>query len=114
MKLPILAMLSLGLCCANAYALDNQSMQPITVSDNQMQSPAVANNATGEAFLAANKSKPGVVALPDGLQYKVLVDGKGAQPTGNDVVTVNYAGKLVNGTEFDSSYKRGEPTSFPV
>ena len=68
----------------------------------------------GEKFLMMNKSKQGVVTLPDGLQYKVLVKGKGPKPTANDVVTVDYAGKLINGTEFDSSYKRGQPISFPV
>lgn len=68
----------------------------------------------GESFLAANKSKDGVVALPDGLQYKILTAGNGPKPTANDTVTVNYRGTLINGQEFDSSYKRGEPVSFPV
>ena len=68
----------------------------------------------GEAFLAANKSKDGVQTLPDGLQYKVLQQGSGPKPTANDTVTVNYRGTLINGKEFDSSYKRGQPVSFPV
>src|SRR5215469_549988 len=68
----------------------------------------------GEAFLAANKSKEGVQTLPDGLQYKVLQQGSGAKPTANDTVTVNYRGTLISGKEFDSSYKRGQPISFPV
>lgn len=68
----------------------------------------------GEAFLAANKSKEGVVTLPDGLQYKILTAGNGPKPTASDTVTVNYRGTLINGKEFDSSYKRGEPVSFPV
>lgn len=68
----------------------------------------------GEAFLAANKEKDGVKVLPDGLQYKVLTEGNGPKPTGSDTVTVNYRGTLINGTEFDSSYKRGQPASFPV
>lgn len=68
----------------------------------------------GEAFLAANKSKEGVQTLPDGLQYKVLQQGSGPKPTANDTVTVNYRGTLINGKEFDSSYKRGQPISFPV
>jgi FKBP-type peptidyl-prolyl cis-trans isomerase FklB len=68
----------------------------------------------GEAFLAANKSKPGVVTLPDGLEYKILTAGNGPKPTANDTVTVNYRGTFINGTEFDSSYKRGQPVSFPV
>ena len=68
----------------------------------------------GEAFLAANKSKDGVQTLPDGLQYKVLQQGTGPKPTANDTVTVNYRGTLISGKEFDSSYKRGQPISFPV
>ena len=68
----------------------------------------------GEAFLAANKTKDGVQTLPDGLQYKILQAGNGPKPTANDTVTVNYRGTLINGKEFDSSYKRGQPISFPV
>jgi FKBP-type peptidyl-prolyl cis-trans isomerase len=68
----------------------------------------------GEAFLAANKSKDGVKTLSDGLQYKVLTEGSGPKPTATDTVTVNYRGTLINGKEFDSSYKRGQPISFPV
>jgi FKBP-type peptidyl-prolyl cis-trans isomerase FklB len=68
----------------------------------------------GEAFLAANKSKEGVQTLPDGLQYKVMQQGNGPKPTASDTVTVNYRGTLINGKEFDSSYKRGQPISFPV
>jgi FKBP-type peptidyl-prolyl cis-trans isomerase len=72
------------------------------------------NKAEGEAFLAANKNNPGVQILPDGLQYIVLTNGDGATPSANDTVTVNYRGTLIDGTEFDSSYKRGQPASFPV
>jgi len=68
----------------------------------------------GETFLAANKTKEGVQTLPDGLQYKILQAGNGPKPTANDTVTVNYRGTLINGKEFDSSYKRGQPISFPV
>jgi len=68
----------------------------------------------GETFLASNKSKDGVQTLPDGLQYKVLTQGSGAKPTASDTVTVNYRGTLINGKEFDSSYKRGQPATFPV
>jgi len=68
----------------------------------------------GEAFLAENKSKPGVVTLPSGLQYKILTPGTGPKPTASDTVTVNYRGTLIDGKEFDSSYKRGQPISFPV
>ena len=73
-----------------------------------------ANRKEGEAFLAANKSKEGIVTLPSGLQYKILTAGTGPKPTAGDTVTCNYRGTLINGKEFDSSYKRGEPTSFPV
>ncbi len=68
----------------------------------------------GEAFLAANKSKEGVMTLPSGMQYKILKEGSGPKPTASDTVTCNYRGTLINGKEFDSSYKRGQPTSFPV
>jgi FKBP-type peptidyl-prolyl cis-trans isomerase FklB len=75
---------------------------------------AVKNKADGEAFLAANKDKPGVQSLPDGLQYLVITNGTGPVPTPRDTVTVNYRGTLIDGTEFDSSYKRGQPAQFPV
>ena len=73
-----------------------------------------ANKKEGDAFLAANKSKEGVVTLPSGLQYKILKEGSGPKPTATDSVVCNYKGTLINGTEFDSSYKRGEPATFPV
>lgn len=72
------------------------------------------NRKAGEAFLEANKAKEGVKTLPDGLEYKVLQQGNGPKPTANDTVTVNYRGTLINGKEFDSSYKRGQPATFPV
>jgi len=64
--------------------------------------------------LSENKSKEGVKATASGLQYKVMKEGNGAQPKATDTVTVNYRGTLINGTEFDSSYKRGQPATFPV
>ncbi len=70
--------------------------------------------AAGAAFLAENAKKPGVTVTSSGLQYKVVKDGTGRTPTATDTVTVNYRGTLVDGTEFDSSYKRGEPATFPV
>lgn len=75
---------------------------------------AEANKKEGDEFLAANKTKEGVTTLPDGLQYKVLQEGTGPKPTAADSVTVNYRGTLLNGTEFDSSYKRGQPATFNV
>jgi FKBP-type peptidyl-prolyl cis-trans isomerase FklB len=73
-----------------------------------------ANKKEGDAFLAANKTKEGVVTLPSGLQYKILTPGTGPKPTASDSVVCNYKGTLINGSEFDSSYKRGEPATFPV
>ena len=73
-----------------------------------------SNKQAGQQFLATNKTKEGVVTLPSGLQYKVLKDGTGPKPTASDTVVTNYRGTLIDGTEFDSSYKRGEPATFPV
>jgi len=73
-----------------------------------------ANRKEGEAFLAANKTKPGVVTLPSGLQYKVLTEGSGPKPGLEDTVVCNYRGSLIDGTEFDSSTKHGGPATFPV
>lgn len=72
------------------------------------------NKKEGDAFLEANKKKEGVKALPSGLQYKVIAEGKGKSPKDTDMVTVHYQGMLIDGTEFDSSHKRGEPATFPV
>jgi FKBP-type peptidyl-prolyl cis-trans isomerase FklB len=73
-----------------------------------------ANKKQGLAFLEANKAKEGVVTLPSGLQYKVLQEGTGPKPAATDQVVCNYRGTLLDGTEFDSSYKRGQPATFPV
>jgi len=73
---------------------------------------AEANHKAAAAFLAANAKKPGVVTTASGLQYLVLTPGKGESPKPTDEVTVNYRGTLIDGTEFDSSYKRGQPASF--
>jgi len=80
----------------------------------KMQVEGAANKKEGESFLAANKGKDGVVTLPSGLQYKILKEGAGPKPTAADSVVCNYRGTLINGTEFDSSYKRGQPATFPV
>jgi len=80
----------------------------------KMQQAGAANKKEGDAFLAANKSKEGVVTLPSGLQYKVLTAGTGPKPTTSDSVVCNYKGTLIDGKEFDSSYKRGQPATFPV
>lgn len=75
---------------------------------------AKKNKSEGEAFLAENKKKEGVKTLPSGLQYKVIKVGTGKKPKSTDTVTVHYRGTLIDGTEFDSSYKRGQTVSFPV
>ncbi len=82
--------------------------------EEKMQLAGDANKKEGDAFLAANKAKEGVVTLPSGLQYKILTEGAGPKPTASDSVVCNYRGTLINGTEFDSSYKRGQPATFPV
>ena len=83
-------------------------------ADAETAAAGEANKKEGEAFLAANKTKEGVQTLPDGLQYKILTPGNGPKPTASDTVVCNYKGTLINGTEFDSSYKRGQPVTFPV
>ena len=72
------------------------------------------NKQEGEAFLAENRNKDAVITLPSGLQYKVIKKGTGRTPKATDTVTVNYLGSLINGKEFDSSYRRGQPASFQV
>jgi len=72
------------------------------------------NKVEGEKFLADNKKKEGIKTTASGLQYKVIKDGTGKTPKATDTVKTHYRGTLINGTEFDSSYKRGEPATFPV
>jgi FKBP-type peptidyl-prolyl cis-trans isomerase FklB len=87
------------------------------VQKHQQEQHQVAlekNKQDGDSFLAANKAKAGVVALPSGLQYRIIQPGGGPKPTASDTVVCNYKGTLVDGTEFDSSYKRGQPATFPV
>ena len=101
---------------------DDEAMATLTTLQNDMrakqqekaQQLGLANKKEGEDFLAANKGKEGVVALPSGLQYKILKEGSGPKPSASDSVVCNYRGTLINGTEFDSSYKRGQPATFPV
>jgi FKBP-type peptidyl-prolyl cis-trans isomerase FklB len=85
------------------------------IKEEQLEKQYGDNKAAGIKFLEENKAKEGVVTLPDGLQYKVITEGSGEKPTAADQVKVHYRGTLVDGTEFDSSYKRGdEPTQFGV
>lgn len=101
---------------------EKQKKQVIQAYVKQMQAQhkkkqkavAAKNAKQSKAFLAKMAKKKGVKTTKDGLEYKVLKKGTGPQPTVNDVVTVNYKGKLPDGTVFDSSYKRGKPATFPV
>jgi FKBP-type peptidyl-prolyl cis-trans isomerase FklB len=88
--------------------------QAIGQMSHSRQVAALENQQAGQKFLAENKSKPDVVQLPDGLQYKVIKTGTGAAPTDDDTVTANYRGTLIDGTEFDSTYKRNQPATFKV
>jgi FKBP-type peptidyl-prolyl cis-trans isomerase FklB len=81
---------------------------------NLKNEKAEANLKAGQEFLDANKQKPGVVALPSGLQYEVITEGTGPKPNASDKVTCHYHGTLIDGTVFDSSVKRGQPASFPL
>ena len=111
-----------GLTGAKPLMTEEEAKTVMTAFRNEMmkkqqaaaQQAGDANKQAGQAFLAANKAKPGVVTLPSGLQYKVITAGTGPKPTASDTVVTNYRGTLIDGTEFDSSYKRGEPATFPV
>jgi FKBP-type peptidyl-prolyl cis-trans isomerase FklB len=90
---------------------DEEMKESIMALQKDLQTKRAEKN---KSFLEENKKKDGVVALPSGLQYKVLTPGTGKTPKATDSVTVNYKGTLIDGTEFDSSYKRGQPATFPV
>src|SRR6476660_4799930 len=91
------------ICCA--VAISAASVTPL-MAENDLEN--------GEAFLKENATKEGVKTTASGLQYKVLKEGEGKSPKATDVVVVHYKGTLLNGTEFDSSYKRNEPAEFPL
>ncbi len=112
MKRSAIAIFCVGFVFASGYAAAETQTMPTNPA--QQQSLESKNQMAGQTFLETNKNKPGVVTLPDGLQYKIIKQGDGSQPTDNDTVTVNYSGALIDGTEFDSSYKRGEPATFPL
>lgn len=93
----------------------NKFQQVMRMKFNENQRKLAEENlAKGEAFLAENKNKEGVVTLPSGLQYKVIQAGSGPFPKATDSVTVHYRGKLLDGTQFDSSFDRGQPVTFGV
>lgn len=85
-----------------------------TKFQEDQQKKGEASKAEGEKFLEENKTKEGVVTLPSGLQYKVITAGSGPHPKATDQVVVNYRGTLIDGTQFDSSYDRGQPATFGV
>jgi len=113
---------------ADAYngaelALDDEArMQAKTAFQTELRDAMIRkqseiaekNLAAGKAFLEENAKKPGVITTESGLQYKVITSGDGKQPTASDTVTTHYRGTLIDGREFDSSYKRDKPASFPV
>jgi len=90
------------------------SQQLAAAQREQMQQQARAHREAGQAFLAANSGKEGVETLPSGLQYRVLRQGSGNSPKPADSVTVHYRGTLIDGSEFDSSHRRGQPATFRV
>ncbi len=95
-----------------AKAQEFMQTQMERIKEEANASKYADNKAAGEKFLAENKGKEGVVTTPSGLQYKILTKGTGAIPADTSSVKVNYRGTLIDGTEFDSSYKRNEPTTF--
>lgn len=97
-------------------ALTDAEAQKIVTDFLQKQEEEKGKEAreAGEAFLADNATKEGVVVLPSGLQYLVLEEGNGKKPAATDQVKCHYEGRLIDGTVFDSSYRRGEPATFPL
>jgi FKBP-type peptidyl-prolyl cis-trans isomerase FklB len=94
--------------------LNAKQQEMMAKQQEKMKELGEKNKKEGAEFLAENKKKEGVKTTASGLQYKVITEGKGKTPTATDTVTVNYKGTLIDGTEFDSSYKRGQPATFPV
>lgn len=111
-----------GLTGSKSLLTEEQIKETMTAFQKEMMEKQAAaqkeqgekNLATGEKFLAENKKKDGVKTTASGLQYKVLKEGSGESPKETDTVVTNYKGTLLDGTEFDSSYKRNEPATFPV
>ena len=94
--------------------LDTLQTEMRKTEEAQMAQAGDVNKAKGDAFLAANKAKDGIVTLPSGLQYKIVTPGTGPKPGLTDSVVCNYRGTLIDGTEFDASAKHGGPATFPV
>ncbi|MDA8098560.1 MAG: FKBP-type peptidyl-prolyl cis-trans isomerase [Nitrospiraceae bacterium] len=94
--------------------LEAKRKEAMAKQQEQMKEEAEKNKKAGDAFLKENSAKEGVKVTPSGLQYKIVAEGKGKSPEPNSVVSVNYRGTLIDGTEFDSSYKRGTPATFQL
>ncbi|MDH4101364.1 MAG: FKBP-type peptidyl-prolyl cis-trans isomerase [Nitrospirota bacterium] len=94
--------------------MENFSKEMKVKQEQKASAASAGNKKQGEAFLTENKKKAGVKTTGSGLQYKVIKEGTGKKPAATSTVTVHYKGTLIDGTEFDSSYKRNEPTSFPL
>lgn len=121
-----LVQLSAGIAAAyskaDALMTDEEMVEVLVAYQQEMQQKQMAkaaeaaegNRAAGKAYLEQNAKRDGVTTTDSGLQYEVLTAGEGATPSAEDQVTVNYRGTLVDGTEFDSSYKRGQPATFQV
>jgi FKBP-type peptidyl-prolyl cis-trans isomerase len=107
-----------GLAGGKTLLTDEEAQAALMEQQKEMQAKmkesGAANKKVGDAFLAENKTKEGVVTLPSGLQYKIITAGTGPKPTASDSVVCNYRGTFIDGKEFDSSYKRGQPATFPV
>src|ERR1022692_4120840 len=104
-----------GLAGGNTLLTDQEAQAVVEgVRNDLIKKTQAASKKEGGDFLAANKDKEGVVTLPSGLQYKILTAGTGPKPAASDSVVCNYRGTLMDGKEFDSSYKRGQPATFPV
>jgi FKBP-type peptidyl-prolyl cis-trans isomerase FklB len=111
-----------GLAGKELRLTDEEMVSEIQAFQKEMQAKMVAemealaakNKAAGEAFLAENAKKEGVKVTESGLQYKIIEEGEGPSPGPSDMATVNYRGTLIDGTQFDSSYDRGQPATFPV
>jgi FKBP-type peptidyl-prolyl cis-trans isomerase FklB len=101
----------------NKTPLLTENQCKMAIQDKLMKYMSNKNSAAkeeGTKFLAENKKRPGVVELPNGLQYEIIKQGTGQKPKLTDTVKAHYAGSLINGQEFDNSYKRGEPLQIPV
>lgn len=113
LKLLTAMSVSCAVLCVPVYAVADTDITPAAIQA-ATQPPMDKAQLAGQAFLNANKSKPGVVVLPDGLQYKIITPGSGPKPDESDIVTVKYEGKLIDGTVFDSSEAHGGTTDFPL